>query len=74
LLEVGRPGSGGGRKAVGLIVDEVIDLLAVGAGALEPRQALPGLDPTLVQSVGRRADQLFVVLDLDALLVPILSS
>ncbi len=69
LLEVG-----GGRKVLGFTVDEVVDLLALDAEALERRQALPGIDPTLVRAVGRRAGQLFVVLDTDALLTPILSS
>jgi len=69
LLEVGR-----GKKVLGFTVDEVVDLLSVGGEALERRQALPGIDPTLVRAVGRRAGQLFVVLDTDALLTPILSS
>src|SRR5256885_253384 len=69
LLEVG-----GGRKVLGFTVAEVVDLLALSAEALDRRQALPGIDPTLVRAVGRRAGQLFVVLDTDALLTPILSS
>ncbi len=69
LLEVG-----GGKKVLGFTVDEVVDLVSVAGEALERRQALPGIDPTLVRAVGRRADQLFVVLDTDALLTPILSS
>ena len=69
LLEVG-----GGKRVLGFTVDEVVDLLSVGGEALERRQALPGIDPTLVRAVGRRAGQLFVVLDTDALLTPILSS
>lgn len=69
LLEVGD-----GRKVLGFTVDEVVDLLSLSAADLEHRQALPGLDPTLVRAVGRRAGQLFVVLDTDALLTPILSS
>ena len=69
VLEVGR-----GKKVLGFTVDEVVDLLSVGGEALERRQALPGIDPTLVRAVGRRAGQLFVVLDTDALLTPILSS
>jgi len=69
LLEVG-----GGRKVLGFTVDEVVDLLTVDAGALERRQALPGIDPTLVRAVGRRAGHLFVVLDTDALLTPVLPS
>jgi len=63
----------GGQKTIGFTVDEVVDMLAVDAEALEPRQALPGLDPTLVRAVGRRRDQLFVVLDTDALLGPVLT-
>jgi len=69
LVEVG-----GGKKVLGFTVDEVVDLVSVGAEALERRQALPGIDPTLVRAVGRRAGQLFVVLDTDALLTPILAS
>ena len=92
LLEVGRGNgaTGGGDvdaggaaatsgRLVGLTVDEVMDLLVMSAGSLEPRQALPGLDPILVRAVGRRARTeggdggLVVVLDTDALLAPILS-
>ncbi len=69
LLEVG-----GGKKILGFTVDEVVDLVSVGGETLDRRQALPGIDPTLVRAVGRRAGQLFVVLDTDALLTPILSS
>jgi len=64
----------GGRKVVGFTVDEVIDLLSVGEATLERRQALPGVDPRLVRAVGRRDGELFVVLDTDALLTPILAS
>ncbi|MGH7567435.1 MAG: chemotaxis protein CheW, partial [Gemmatimonadales bacterium] len=64
----------GGRRVIGFTVDEVIDLLAVNEASLERRQDLPGVDPTLVRSVGRRGDHLFLVLDTDALLAPILSS
>ena len=69
LLEVGAE-----SKVLGFTVDEVVDLLSVDLAGLERRQALPGIDPTLVRAVGRRAGQLFVVLDIDALLTPILSS
>jgi len=64
----------GGRKVIGFTVDEVVDLLSVGGETLEPRQVLPGVDPTLVRAVGRRAGHLFVVLDTDALLSPIFAS
>ncbi|HTR20619.1 MAG TPA: chemotaxis protein CheW [Gemmatimonadales bacterium] len=69
LLEIGAA-----RKTIGFTVDEVIDLLAVRDDELEQRRALPGLDPKLVRAVGRRAGQLFVVLDTDALLAPIVTS
>ncbi len=69
LLEVGAE-----SKVLGFTVDEVVDLLSVDLAGLERRQALPGIDPTLVRAVGRRAGQLFVVLDTDALLTPVLSS
>ena len=69
LLEVD-----GGRRLVALAVDEVVDLLAVSGEALEQRESLPGLDPTIVRAVGRRGAQAFVVLDTDRLLGPILSS
>jgi purine-binding chemotaxis protein CheW len=65
--------AGGGQKTIGFTVDEVVDMLAVNGEALEPRQALPGLDPKLVRAVGRRREQLFVVLDTDALLGPVLT-
>jgi purine-binding chemotaxis protein CheW len=71
LLEVGA-----GRRLAGFTVDEVMDMLAVGPETLEDRTAggLAGVDPMLVRAVGRRGDQLFVVLDVNALLGPILTT
>ena len=69
LLEVGPA-----RRLVGFVVDEVIDMLAVGAESLEGRETLAGVDPTLVRAVGRRGDQAVVVLDVAALLGPILTT
>jgi purine-binding chemotaxis protein CheW len=69
LLQVGSP-----QRTVGFTVDEVVDILAVNGEALEPRQALPGLDPKLVRAVGRRQERLFIVLDTDALLGPVLTT
>lgn len=72
LLEVG-----GSRMLAGFTVDEVMDMLAVEAATLEERGGagggLAGVDPTLVRAVGRRGDRLFVVLDVAALLGPILT-
>jgi len=81
ILELGKAedaGNGGrvgpGRKLIGLTVDEVMDMLAVGETTLEDRKGLPGVDPTLVRAVGRRNGELFIVLDVAALLGPILTS
>lgn len=71
LLEVGAA-----RKLIGFTVDEVIDMLAVSEATLEERTGggLAGVDPTLVRAVGRRDGQLFVVLDVTALLGPVLTT
>lgn len=61
-------------KLIGFTVDEVMDMLAGGDTALEDRKALPGVDPTLVRAVGRRNGELFIVLDVAALLGPILTT
>jgi purine-binding chemotaxis protein CheW len=63
-----------GKRVLGCTVDEVVDVFATAEEALERRHALPGVDATLVRAVGRRAGQLFVVLDTEALLTPVLSS
>jgi purine-binding chemotaxis protein CheW len=66
------------RKLIGFTVDEVVDMLAVGGGAgdatLEDRAGLPGVDPTLVRAVGRRHGELFILLDVAALLGPVLTN
>jgi purine-binding chemotaxis protein CheW len=59
---------------IGLTVDEVTDMTGTSEAPLEDRRGLPGVDPTLVKAVGRRAGQLFVVLNVAALLGPILTS
>lgn len=69
LLEVGAQ-----RRPLGFTVDEVLDLITLSAAQLEQRQSLPGLDAQLVRAVGRRNGQVFVVLDTEALLAPILTS
>jgi purine-binding chemotaxis protein CheW len=69
LLEVGAQ-----RRPLGFTVDEVLDLMVVPKEQLEQRQSLPGLDAKLVRAVGRRNGQVFVVLDTEALLAPILTS
>ena len=62
------------EKLVGFTVDEVIDMLGPDAVALEDRAALPGIDPTLVRAVGRHNGQVFIVLNVAALLGPILTT
>jgi chemotaxis signal transduction protein len=75
ILELGVKGEAEfGRKLIGFTVDEVVDMLAVGETTLEDRKGLAGVDPTLVRSVGRRNGQLFVVLDIAALLGPLMTT
>jgi|SRR5262245_662355 len=68
--------AGNGKKLIGFTVDEVMDMVAVGDTTLEDRGGLPGIDPTLVRAVGRRntGKDLFIVLDVAALLGPILTT
>ncbi|HXG96625.1 MAG TPA: chemotaxis protein CheW [Gemmatimonadales bacterium] len=80
ILEMGKGESGAGAtgahegQLIGFTVDEVMDMLAGGATTLEDRTGLPGVDPTLVRAVGRRNGELFIVLDVAALLGPILTT
>ena len=74
ILELGGDGDNGGRKLIGFTVDEVLDMLAGGHVVLEDRKGLPGVDPTLVRAVGRRDKDLVIVLDVAALLGPILTT
>lgn len=64
-------------RLIGFTVDEVMDMLTVaGDVTVEARETgggLAGVDPTMVRAVGRRPGQLFIVLDIGALLGPILS-
>ncbi len=71
---MGKGESGGEGQLIGFTVDEVMDMLAGGATTLEDRTGLPGVDPTLVRAVGRRNGELFIVLDVAALLGPILTT
>ncbi len=72
--DAGNEGGGTSKKLIGFTVDEVMDMLAGGETTLEDRKGLPGVDPTLVRAVGRRNGELFIVLDVAALLGPILPS
>ncbi|HEV8510601.1 MAG TPA: chemotaxis protein CheW [Gemmatimonadales bacterium] len=72
IFEVAKEGND--RKMIGFTVDEVMDMLAAGDTTLEDRKTLPGVDPTLVRAVGRRNGAVFIVLDVAALLGPILTT
>ena len=61
-----------GSRTVGLIVDEVIDLISVGEGMLAERDGLPGIEAEFVRAVGRQGGESFALLDTEALLSPIL--
>jgi len=75
ILEVASGEDGNGEKRViGFTVDAVTDMLAGSDTTLEDRTGLPGVDPTLVRAVGRRNGELFIVLDVPALLGPVLPS
>ena len=65
LLEIG-------GQTAGLAVDDVLDLFSVDKDELAERGGLPGIDPALVRSVGQQAGVSFVLLDIEALLGPIL--
>ena len=61
-----------GAQTAGLAVDDVLDLFSVAYDELVERDGLPGIDPALVRAVGRQAGVSFVLLDIEALLGPIL--
>ncbi len=63
-----------GEQTVAMEVDEVLDLVTLADGDLADRSELPGVDPQLVRAVGRRDGTSFMLLDLDALLGPVLNS
>lgn len=64
----------GGRRLIGLSVDEVVDLVTVAREDLRDRAVLPGVDPVLVRAVGRRGSGSYIVLDTAALFAPVLAS
>ena len=61
------------KRLIGFTVDEVVDMMA-SETTVEDRSGLPGVNPTLVRAVGRRQGEVFVVLDVAALLGPILTT
>jgi purine-binding chemotaxis protein CheW len=62
-----------GRR-YGLGVGQVADFLEVPEQSIAERADLPGIDPRLVKAVGMRDGQHFILLDVDALVAPIIGS
>jgi purine-binding chemotaxis protein CheW len=62
-----------GRR-YGLGVGQVVDFLEVPEQSIAERADLPGIDPRLVKAVGLRDGQHFILLDVDALVAPIIGS
>ncbi len=63
-----------GQRTYGLLVGEVSDFVELPTTAVAERDQLPGVDPRIVLAVGRRGDEHFVILDIEALLAPMLGS
>jgi purine-binding chemotaxis protein CheW len=61
-------------KSYGLLVGEVKDFVELPPAAVADRGQLPGVDPRIVKSIGRRGEEHFVILDLEALLAPMLGN
>jgi purine-binding chemotaxis protein CheW len=62
------------ERTVGLLVDEVLDLVTVGDGEWAERRELPGVDPRVVRAVGKSDGVAFILLDFSALLAPLLGA
>jgi purine-binding chemotaxis protein CheW len=62
-----------GRR-YGLGVGGVIDFLEVPAASVAAQADLPGIDPRLVNAVGVHDGRHFILLDIDALVAPIIGS
>ncbi|MFN2572625.1 MAG: chemotaxis protein CheW [Gemmatimonadales bacterium] len=73
ILEIALVAGDKGR-VIGFTVDEVMDMVSGGDASLEDRAELPGVDDALVRAVGRCNGELFIVLNVAALLGPILTT
>ena len=62
-----------GRR-YGIGVGQVIDFLEVPAASVAAQADLPGIDPRLVKAVGVHDGRHFILLDIDALVAPIIGS
>ena len=63
-----------GGRTFGLLVGEVRDFVELPAGSVAERARLPGIDPRMVRAVARHGDDHFIMLDLDALVAPLLGA
>lgn len=61
-------------RTVGFAVDEVVDLITLSGGEWAEQSELPGVDPRVVKGVGRHDGRAFPVLDIDALVLPLLDA
>jgi purine-binding chemotaxis protein CheW len=59
-------------RPVGLVVDEVFDLVSAESAGLDDRASLPGVRPDVVRAVGSAGGETFVQLAIDVLLEPLL--
>ena len=62
------------ERTVGLLVDEVVDLVTGGDGEWAEQRELPGVDPRVVRAVGQSDGATFILLDFSALLAPLLGA
>jgi purine-binding chemotaxis protein CheW len=60
-----------GERSFGLAVDEVLDLIEVPSEELAAGEAMPGIDPGVIESIGRHGGLVFAVLDAKAMLAPV---
>jgi len=63
-----------GSRRYGLGVAQVVDFLEVPQRSIAERVDLPGIDARLVKAVGIRDGVHFIVLDIDALVAPIIGT
>jgi len=62
-----------GARTIGLIVDDVLDLVSVGDGALTAGGPFPGVRPELVAATGAAGGERFAQLATDVLLESVLA-
>lgn len=63
-----------GGRTFGLLVGEVRDFVELPAGSVAERARLPGIDPRIVRAVARHGDDHFIMLDIEALVAPLLGA